>query len=79
MKPPVAHQPVQPPRGNANPTYDAGDDSIQPPDQVAADGVRDSSTMAREPGRAAGFGPRVEPAVPDFDFDPATDRERRAH
>jgi len=68
MKPPVVHQPVQPPQ--PQPPFDDGGDARQPPNDVAADDVRYESTIRSRPGL-------VDPAVPDFDIAP--DQERRRH
>ena len=78
MKPPIVHQPVQPPQPAA--TFDGRGDAIQPPDEVAADDGRDvryESTTGTKPGLVGDFGPLIDPRSPDFDIAP--DQERRRH
>lgn len=70
MKPPVVHDPVQPPRDGA---------AVSPPGGVAADDGRDvrhASTEGQSPGLVGGFGPLVDAPPPDEDG--AADEERRA-
>ena len=78
MKPPVVHQPVQPPRPSH--PLDNGDDAVRPPDEVAADDGRDvryESTTRTKPGLVGDFGPLVDSRLPDFDIAP--EQERRRH
>ena len=80
MKPPIVHQPVQPPRGDVIPSSDDSDDAVRPSDEVAADDVRDvryESTTRSKPGLVGDFGSLVNSRLPDFDIGP--DHERRRH
>ena len=76
MKPPIVHQPVQPPQPPHAP--DDGPDAVQPPDEIAADDGRDvryESTTRSKPGLVGDFGPLVGEA-PDLDLAPAQERRR---
>ena len=80
MKPPIVHQPVQPPQPVK--PLDSGDDAVQPFDEVAADDGRDvryESTTGRTPGLVGDFGPLVDTPRPDFDLAPDQEQERRRH
>ena len=63
MKPPLVHQPVQPPRPS------------HAPGEIAADDVRHGSTTRSRPGLVGDFGPLVGES-PDFDLAPALERRR---
>jgi len=77
MKPPIVHQPVQPPRVDVIPSSDDHDDAVRPPDEVAADDVRYESTTRSRPGLVGDFGALVGRRLPDFDIGP--EHERRRH
>jgi hypothetical protein len=79
MKPPVVHDPVQPPRDGVASLREADGDAVSPPGGGAADDGRDvryASTEGQAPAMVGGFGPLVDAPPPDADG--AADEERRA-
>ena len=80
MKPPVVHQPVQPPLPDETADHEGKHDAVEPADSVAADDGRDvryESTEGPAPGLVGGYGPIVETSLPDRDGAADGEREKR--
>jgi len=78
MKPPVVHQPVQPPDSDNADHRDESKDAAEPSGTVAADDGRDvryQSTKGPAPGLVGDFGPIVETAVSERDGAAEDERE----
>ena len=82
MKPPVVHQPVQPPLPLDSVPEPTGPDAVRPREATGADDgrdVRESSTEGRTPGLVGDYGPLVETRAPHVDVDDLPEVERRRH